>query len=64
MRGTLDFDQISTGEGNSALVVFPDGTTLLVDAGAVEDHQAGFVLDERAGDRTILGSFGSYEALP
>jgi beta-lactamase superfamily II metal-dependent hydrolase len=40
-RGTLDFHQISTGEGNSALVVFPDGTTLLVDAGASGDHQAG-----------------------
>jgi beta-lactamase superfamily II metal-dependent hydrolase len=31
--GTLDIHQISTGVGNSALVVFPDGTTLLVDAG-------------------------------
>lgn len=31
--GTLDFHQISTGEGNAALAVFPDGTTLLVDAG-------------------------------
>jgi beta-lactamase superfamily II metal-dependent hydrolase len=32
--GTLDIHQISTGRGNSALVVFPDGTSLLVDAGA------------------------------
>jgi beta-lactamase superfamily II metal-dependent hydrolase len=32
--GTLDIHQISTGRGNSALFVFPDGTTLLVDAGA------------------------------
>jgi len=32
-RGTLDIHQISTGTGNAALVVFPDGTTLLVDAG-------------------------------
>src|SRR4051794_41743547 len=32
--GTLDFHQISTGRGNAALVVFPDATTLLIDAGA------------------------------
>ncbi|MBI3402285.1 MAG: MBL fold metallo-hydrolase [Acidobacteria bacterium] len=32
-RGTLDIHQISTGTGNSALIVLPDGTTLLVDAG-------------------------------
>jgi len=32
-RGVLEFHQLSTGEGNSALVVFPDGTTMLIDAG-------------------------------
>ena len=32
--GTVDIHQISTGLGNAALVVMPDGTTLLVDAGA------------------------------
>ena len=32
--GTLDIHQISTGRGNSALLILPDGTTLLVDAGA------------------------------
>jgi beta-lactamase superfamily II metal-dependent hydrolase len=31
--GTLDIHQISTGRGNAAFVVFPDGTTLLIDAG-------------------------------
>jgi beta-lactamase superfamily II metal-dependent hydrolase len=35
--GTLDIHQIATGRGNSALVIFPDGTTLLVDAGAAGD---------------------------
>lgn len=39
-RGTLDIHQISTGRGNAALLVFPDGTTLLVDAGAAADRQA------------------------
>jgi beta-lactamase superfamily II metal-dependent hydrolase len=32
-EGTLDIHQISTGQGNSAFVVMPDGTTLLIDAG-------------------------------
>jgi hypothetical protein len=36
-RGMLDIHQISTGRGNSALFVFPDGTTMLVDAGAAGD---------------------------
>ena len=31
--GVLDIHQISTGRGNAALLVFPDGTSLLVDAG-------------------------------
>ena len=31
--GILDIHQISTGRGNAALLVFPDGTSLLVDAG-------------------------------
>ena len=32
--GTLDIHHISTGRGNATLFVLPDGTTLLVDAGA------------------------------
>ncbi len=36
-KGTLDFHQISTGRGNAAFVVFPDGTTLLFDAGDAGD---------------------------
>ena len=31
--GMLEIHQISTGRGNSGLYVFPDGTTMLVDAG-------------------------------
>src|SRR5262245_23706186 len=31
--GVLDIQQISTGVGNSALLILPDGTSLLVDAG-------------------------------
>jgi beta-lactamase superfamily II metal-dependent hydrolase len=31
--GTLDIHQINTGRGNAALLMLPDGTTVLVDAG-------------------------------
>lgn len=31
--GELDIHQILTGAGNSALLIFPDGTSMLVDAG-------------------------------
>ena len=34
--GTMDIHQISTGRGNAGLYIFPDGTTLLVDAGELE----------------------------
>jgi len=36
-RGVLDIHQISTGRGNSAFLILPDGTTMLVDAGAAND---------------------------
>lgn len=33
--GTLEIHQISTGRGNAGLYIFPDGTTLLADAGEI-----------------------------
>ncbi len=39
-RGTLDIHQISTGRGNSAFLRFPDGTAMLVDAGAAANGEA------------------------
>jgi beta-lactamase superfamily II metal-dependent hydrolase len=36
--GTLDIHQIDTGRGNAALVVLPDGTAILIDAGEVPDR--------------------------
>ncbi|RYF48121.1 MAG: MBL fold metallo-hydrolase, partial [Cytophagaceae bacterium] len=33
--GYLDIHQINTGQGNATFIVFPDGTSLLVDAGAI-----------------------------
>ena len=34
--GFLDIHHISTGRGNSILTIAPDGTSLMVDAGAVK----------------------------
>ncbi len=56
-RGTLDFHQISTGRGNAALVVFPDGTTLLIDAGAVADGQALADTDPRPNATRTAGAW-------
>ncbi|MDB5071684.1 MAG: beta-lactamase domain protein [Candidatus Eremiobacteraeota bacterium] len=39
-RGSLEIHHISTGRGNATLCVFPDGTTLLIDAGAVRGDPA------------------------
>ena len=33
--GTMEIHQISTGRGNAGLYIFPDGTTMLVDAGEI-----------------------------
>ncbi|MHB8897994.1 MAG: MBL fold metallo-hydrolase [Thermoguttaceae bacterium] len=38
--GTLDIHQASTGRGNAGLYVFPDGTTMLVDAGELPTKTA------------------------
>src|SRR5271166_5841917 len=38
-RGTLDIHQIQTGRGNATYFIFPDGTTMLLDAGAVPGKQ-------------------------
>ncbi len=37
-EGMLDLHQISTGRGNAAFYRFPDGTTMLVDAGSANDR--------------------------
>src|SRR5580692_7793515 len=37
--GTLDIHQIQTGRGNAAYFIFPNGTTMLLDAGAVPGVQ-------------------------
>jgi len=56
-EGTLDIHQINTGRGNAAFFIFPDGTTLLVDAGALgnrtERHVAPRPDDSRAAGEWI-----------
>lgn len=37
-EGYLDIHQISTGRGNAAYLIFPDGTTMLIDAGDLGIH--------------------------
>lgn len=42
----LDIHHISTGRGNSALMIMPDGTTMLIDAGALHSNTP-YVIDEK-----------------
>jgi beta-lactamase superfamily II metal-dependent hydrolase len=54
--GTLDIHHIATGRGDAVLVVGPDGTTLLVDAGAV-DAEPRYVLPARPDDTRHPGGW-------
>jgi len=44
--GMLDIHHLSTGRGNSALMIMPDGTTMLVDAGALHRNTP-YVIDPK-----------------
>jgi len=50
--GTLDIHQISTGRGNAGLYIFPDGTTLLVDAGELPTKSPQHTPDRPDGTRS------------
>ena len=50
--GTLEIHQISTGRGNSALFIFPDATTMLVDAGAQTSNNPRYVAPRPDDSRT------------
>ncbi|WP_229207953.1 ComEC/Rec2 family competence protein [Dyadobacter beijingensis] len=39
-EGTMDIHHINTGMGNATFLILPDGTTLLVDAGALDPTEA------------------------
>ncbi len=49
--GTMDIHQVSTGRGNAGLYIFPDGTTLLVDAGEIERKTPKHTPDRPDGSR-------------
>jgi len=49
--GTLEIHQISTGRGNAGLYIFPDGTTLLVDAGEIGKKSGRHTPDRPDGSR-------------
>jgi beta-lactamase superfamily II metal-dependent hydrolase len=44
--GTMDIHHISTGRGNSTLLILPDGTAMMVDAGALHRNTE-FLIDEK-----------------
>jgi len=43
-EGQLDIYQISTGMGNASFCILPDGTTLLIEAGAINEEYARAIL--------------------
>ena len=64
--GTLDIHQIVTGRGNAAFMMFPDGTTLLLDAGDAGGvlglaHRVIFSFGER--ERRFFGGGGAGRGL-
>jgi hypothetical protein len=42
-EGNFDIHHIDTARGNSTLLIFPDGTTMMIDAGAVTDAPPGTI---------------------
>lgn len=49
--GTLDIHHLSTGRGDATLIVGPDGTTILIDAGAASRIDAATLPARPSGDR-------------
>jgi hypothetical protein len=56
-EGNFDIHHIDTGRGNSTLLVFPDGTTMLIDAGAVTSAPEGTVNPARPNDSKRPGEW-------
>lgn len=54
--GQLDIHHISTGRGDSTLIVAPDGTTIMIDAGAMYAHGP-FNLDLKPNDTRRPGEW-------
>ena len=62
-QGCFDIHQIDTGRGNSALLIFPDGTTMMIDAGIVTDAPAGTINPARPNDSLRPGQWVARYAL-
>jgi beta-lactamase superfamily II metal-dependent hydrolase len=55
--GHFDIHHIDTARGNSTLLIFPDGTTMMIDAGAVTDAPAGTTNRARPNDSRRPGEW-------
>ncbi|MDY7526253.1 ComEC/Rec2 family competence protein [Sphingomonas sp. 10B4] len=58
--GMLDIHHISTGRGNCALLIFPDGTTAMVDAGANNSDPLYMISPKPNGSRRAGEWLGRY----
>ena len=58
--GTLDIHHISTGRGNSTFLILPDGTTMMVDAGAIYGQTEYLVTPKPDGSRRPGEWIGRY----
>jgi beta-lactamase superfamily II metal-dependent hydrolase len=56
-EGHFDIHHIDTARGNSTLLIFPDGTTMLIDAGIVADAPAGTINPARPNDSRRPGEW-------
>src|SRR5579864_6373254 len=59
-RGLLDIHHISTGRGNSVLIICPDGTSILIDAGAVKGPSEALAAAEPNSSRRPSEWIGRY----
>jgi hypothetical protein len=56
-EGHFDIHHIDTGRGNSALLIFPDGTTLLIDAGSAPSGPTGTMAPAHPNDTRRPGEW-------
>jgi Metallo-beta-lactamase superfamily len=62
-EGYFDIHHIDTGRGNSTLLIFPDGTTMMIDAGAAPAGPAGTMAPAHPNDSRRPGEWQARYAL-